>query len=519
MSDYSVKYPIGVQTFSKLIEEDYLYIDKTALIYRLISKGNYYFLSRPRRFGKSLLLSTIAAYFEGRKDLFRGLAIEKLEQSWISYPVIMLSLAGYRPTDRNLTAMLDNRFHEFESRYGIVRNTEDPAERFRNIIRGAYEATGSKVVILIDEYDAPMVAHLDNDANREEVRDLLKSIYSNLKDMDMYIKFAMLTGVSRFSRMTIFSGLNNLKDISLLPEWSAICGITESELRNNCRDGISRLAARQHIDYEGALALLKANYDGYHFTEESPDIYNPYSLLNALNDSRIAPYWFQTATPTFLVKYITRQTQSLPRLFREDVPEMMLADIEAYKTTPLALLFQTGYLTIKDYNPRRRSFLLGIPNKEVEESLFMELLSFNMNMEKYSLDKRLWDIRDAFQSGNPNLGLDIIRSFFKGIPGNITANHTEIFFENNLYLLFRLIGIDARAEWWTSDGRIDMLLELPDFVYVMELKLDKSPEEALAQIDSKEYALPWKDDGRKVFKIGINFLSSSRNIDSWIIRS
>lgn len=198
---------------------------------------------------------------------------------------------------------------------------------------------------------------------------------------------------------------------------------------------------------------------------------------------------------------------------------MMLADIEAYKTTPLALLFQTGYLTIKDYNPRRRSFLLGIPNKEVEEGLFMELLSFNMNMEKYSLDKRLWDIRDAFQSGNPNLGLDIIRSFFKGIPGNITANHTEIFFENNFYLLFRLIGIDARAEWWTSDGRIDLLLELPDFVYVMELKLDKSPEEALAQIDSKEYALPWKDDGRKVFKIGINFLSSSRNIDSWIIRS
>ena len=517
MSRDVLKYPIGIQTFSKIIEEGYCYIDKTALIYKLVKSGKYYFLSRPRRFGKSLLLSTIEAYFEGRKELFKGLAMEKLEREWESYPVMYLSLAGYRTSDKNLKALLDNRLFEFEERFGVVKRTDDIAERFRNVIRAASESSGKKVVILIDEYDAPLVAHLDDDVNKDEVRDLLKSVYSNLKDMDRHINFAMLTGVSRFSRMTIFSGLNNLKDISLLPEWNEICGITESELKENFQTGITKLAERMNTDFKGALSLLKENYDGYHFTEDSADIYNPFSLLNALDDSKIAPYWFQTATPTFLIKYLGRFNEPLSEIFTENVSGAALTDIETYRVTPVALLFQTGYLTIKDYDRRRNSYLLGIPNKEVEVGLFSELLATNIQTEKYRLDKRLWDIRDAFEAGNPDLALEIIRSLFKGIPGTVTANHPEIFFENNLYLLFRLIGIDARAEWWTSDGRIDILLKTSAFIYVMKLKLDRSAEEALHQIDTKEYALPWKYDGRKVFKIGINFLSSSRNIDTWKI--
>ncbi|MDE6010243.1 MAG: ATP-binding protein, partial [Muribaculaceae bacterium] len=381
----------------------------------------------------------------------------------------------------------------------------------------AYEKTGKRVVVLVDEYDAPLVAHLEDDSHREQIRDLLKSVYVNLKDMDQYIRFAMLTGVSRFGKLTVFSGLNNLNDISLVPEWSEICGITGEELKADFREGISALAEAQETDYEGALDLLKENYDGYHFTAGSSDIYNPFSLLLALNNSNIDSYWFRSGTPTFLVKYLSRSDMALPDIFSEKVPEFALSEIESYRTSPATLLFQTGYLTIKDYDRRRRRYRLGIPNKEVESGLFTELLSCNTDLDKVQLSNRMWGIRDAFEDGDPDKGLDMMRSFFAGIPATVTRNRTELFFENNLYMLFRLVGIDARAEWWTSDGRIDMVLEMPGYVYVMALKLDRTPEEALAQIDTKEYGLPWKYDGRKLYKIGINFDSSRRNIDRWLI--
>ncbi len=512
-----LKYPIGIQTFSVIRKEGYVYVDKTRFIYELVSRGKYYFLSRPRRFGKSLLLSTIESYFKGEKALFQGLAIESLETDWKAYPVIMLSLAAYRPNDNNLLALLDNRLHELEQAYGVERRTTDPSERFRNIIRAAYEATGEEVVILIDEYDASIVANLDREDERENARDLLKSVYSTLKDMDRYIKFAMLTGVSRFGRMSVFSGLNNLKDISLLPAWGSICGITETELKSHLGRGVEQFANELNIDWEDALGLLKENYDGYHFSEKSEDIYNPFSLFNALSESRIAPYWFQTATPSFLVKYINHSHERFAGLFSETVSEYTLSDMESYQATPLGLLFQTGYLTIKDFDSRRRSYTLGVPNKEVEIGLFSELLAHNMRTEKYKLDKNLWDIRDALENGEAERALVLLRSMLKSVPGNVTAKRSEIFFENNLYLIFKLIGIDTRAEWWTADGRIDILLEMKNYVYVMELKLDKTPEEALAQINAKEYSLPWAADGRKVIKIGINFLSSTRNIASWII--
>ncbi|MDE6010219.1 MAG: ATP-binding protein [Muribaculaceae bacterium] len=515
MSDSLVKYPIGIQSFSEIREGGYTYVDKTALIYRLIAKGKYYFLSRPRRFGKSLLLSTIRAYFEGRKELFEGLAIAGLEKDWEDYPVLTLSLSSYNPSDSDLHGVLDAQIGNMELIYGKRYDTQLVSARFANVIMSAYEKTGKKVVVLVDEYDAPLVAHLDDDPRRESVRSLLKSVYVNLKDMDQFIKFAMLTGVSRFSKMTIFSGLNNLEDISLAPEWSEICGITEEELFNNFRSGIEALARRNDTDYDGALGVLKENYDGYHFTEDSVDIYNPFSLLKALKNSKIGFYWFQSGTPSFLVKFLSKLNKPLEKIFTERVPEVALSEIETYRTSPAALLFQTGYLTIKAYDARRNSYRLGIPNKEVESGLFTELLSYNIGQDKVELMNRMWDIRDAFEEGDPDRGLDMVRSFFAGIPANVTRKDTELFFENNLFMLFRLIGIDARAEWWTSDGRIDMLLVLPDYMYVMELKLDRSAEEALAQIDTKEYVLPWTYDDREVFKIGINFNSSKRNIDCW----
>lgn len=515
----TVRYPIGIQSFSEIRENGYIYIDKTADIYNLIDSGKYYFLSRPRRFGKSLLLSTIKAYFEGRKDLFEGLAMESLEKDWKQYPVILLSLAGYDSSSENgLEDVLNEQLRELEAQYNISSPSPAPSMRFRRIIKEAYSKTGQKVVILVDEYDSPIVAHLDNNTRIEQLRETLKSVYTNLKDMDEYIRFGMLTGVSRFSKMTIFSGLNNLVDISMDDEFDTICGITEDELKTNLKDGIKNLAASMDSSYDAALSELKKNYDGYHFTKNSKDIYNPFSLLSALRKSEISSYWFKSGTPSFLVKALHHQKEPIYKLLTEKVGEMAISDIDSYRTSPLSLLFQTGYLTIKSYDFKKRRYSLGVPNREVETGLFTELLSDNAKMDKYKIDQWAFEIRDNFEEGRPEVALQLIKDFLAGIPGNVTQNKTEIFFENNLYMLLKMVGCDVQAEYWTSFGRIDLLLKTGNYIYVMELKLDSTPETALDQIEQKEYALQWAPESRKVFKIGINCLSQTRNLDSWVIR-
>lgn len=506
-----------MQSFPDIIEKGYTYIDKTRLVHKLVNNGKYYFLSRPRRFGKSLLLSTLKAYYESRKDLFKCLDIYPLVKEWPENPVFLMSLATYNPVSNNLNDILDFQIASFEKRYVVPSHGDNIAVKVANAIRSAYDNTGKKVVILVDEYDAPLVAHLGDENAQEGNRSLLKSIYTNFKDLDEYIEFVMLTGVSRFSKLTIFSGLNNLNDISLDPVYSEICGITERELEENFVEGIDELSRKMNINYNLALTVLKENYDGYHFTEDSVDIYNPFSLLNALSKSKIGSYWFQSGTPTFLVEVLQDEKEPLAKLLNETVGEVSISDIDTYRTNPVSLLFQTGYLTIKDYDQRRRRYKLGIPNKEVASGLFLELLASNAEMYKDRVSNRIWDIRDAFDDGDPDTALDIIKSFLAGIPANVTQNKREIFYENNLFLIFKLIGIDARAEFWTSDGRIDMLLDMPGYVYVMELKLDQTPEKALDQINSKQYALQWKHDNRKVFKIGLNFSTVTRTIDSWII--
>lgn len=520
MTQPIVKYPIGIQSFSKIRHDNYMYVDKTSLIYRLVKEGSYYFIARPRRFGKSLLLSTLQAYFEGKKELFEGLAIADMEKDWIPGPVLLLSLARYNRSEKNsLETILDLQFEQWEKIYGIESVSPNYSVRFANIIRGAYEKTGKRVAILIDEYDAPMVAHLGDNNSHSIVRNLLKSIYVNLKDMDRYIRFGLLTGVSRFSRTSVFSGLNKLNDITLDDKYAEICGVTQPELEKYFRYGITELATCSGVDYQEALAELKANYDGYHFSERSADIYNPFSLLNALSKSKIEMYWFRTGTPTFLIDIIHNADKFLPEYFMTEVDEKILADIDVYQKSPIALLFQTGYLTIKGYDREERLYRLGIPNNEVKEGLSQGLLFAYMNSSNIDdTMNSLAQIRRAFKDGDPDKGLDLIKIFLSAIPYELAHGRDEIYFENNLYLLFTLIGIRTHAEYHTSRGRIDLLLEMPGYIYVMELKLDGTPQEALRQIEAKGYADQFRNSKKNVVKIGINFSRNTRNIDTWVIR-
>lgn len=376
MEENVIKYPIGIQSFVNIREGNDVYVDKTSIMHRLVTSGNYFFLSRPRRFGKSLLLSTLEAYFKGRRELFEGLEISRLESEWRSHPVLHMSLASYNPeNDSSLADILNYQFDKWKREYCISNIYTDFSSRLRQIIENAHAVTGEKVVILIDEYDAPLVAHINDEPKYNSLRNLLKSIYVNLKDCDSHIRFAMLTGITRFSRMNIFSGLNNLNDISLDRKYGAICGITEEELRDNFKPGISMLGKELNVDSEGALELLKQNYDGYHFTASGPDIYNPFSLLLALDKRNIGAYWFVSGTPSFLVEAIRRSGRYLPDVSNILVDEITLIESDNYKYSLVPLLFKTGYLTIKDYNREDNIYSLGLPNREVRVA-FKQLTNY-----------------------------------------------------------------------------------------------------------------------------------------------
>ncbi len=510
-----VRYPIGIQSFESLRELGYIYIDKTDLIYNLVKTSKCVFLSRPRRFGKSLLLSTIQAYFEGKKGLFKGLAIEQLEMEWAAHPVLMLSLATYHAANEgNLEEILANQFRDWEKQYGIEAETSDLSSRFRNIIKAAYNASGKPVVILIDEYDSPIIETMHDPERSEAHRLLLKSIYVNIKDLDQYIRFTMLTGVSRFSKMTIFSGLNNLKDISLNKRYATICGVTEKELRENFRQGIEDLATDEDTDAEGAIRLLKANYDGYHFTSDCPDIYNPFSLLNALDENRIGSYWFQSGTPEFLVRQIQKGDNFLPHMFDETVEESTLSDIDISLATPTALLYQTGYLTIKGYE-EPDLYRLGIPNLEVRKGLFQNLARYYFDESPTVISKNVREVRKLLEQRRVDEAMECLRTFMAGIPYEFADKATELHYENNLFIIFVLIGVDARPEWHTSDGRIDLLLSMRECIYIIELKRDGTPEEALDQIHKKDYARQFAGHPRPVVNLGVTFSTQTRNITAW----
>lgn len=510
-------YPIGIQNFEKIRQDGYFYVDKTALVYRMVKTGSYYFLSRPRRFGKSLLISTLEAYFQGKKELFEGLAVEKLEKDWIKYPILHLDLNIEKyDTPDSLDKILDSSLTAWEKIYGAEPSERSFSLRFAGIIQRACEKTGRRVVILVDEYDKPMLQAIGNEALQKQFRNTLKPFYGALKTKDGSIKFAMLTGVTKFGKVSVFSDLNNLKDISMDERFVDICGITENEIHENLKDELNELAQKQHMSFEEVCRELKVCYNGYHFMENTMGIYNPFSLLNTFDKMKFGSYWFETGTPTYLVKLLKKHHYNLERMAHEETDSQVLNSIDSESTNPIPVIYQSGYLTIKGYDEEFGMYRLGFPNREVEEGFVRFLLPFYANVNKVESPFEIQKFVREVRSGDYNSFFRRLQSFFADTTYEVIREQ-ELHYENVLFIVFKLVGFYTRVEYHTSEGRVDLVLQTDKFIYVMEFKLDGTAEEALQQINNKHYALPFASDERKLFKIGVNFSAETRNIEKWVV--
>ena len=519
MEEKKEKYAIGDQDFKSLREGGYLYIDKTAYIKKILDGSKYYFLARPRRFGKSLFLSTLKYFFEGRRELFKGLYIDSTDWDWEPYPVLHLDLNRNKFEENGiLDGVLDSLFKDWEAKYGVTYNADQLSSRFENIIKAAHEKTGKQVVVLVDEYDKPLVGNLNKDDNFEHYRCKLASLYSNFKSSAEHIRLVFLTGVSRFSKLSVFSDLNNLKDITFSDEFSDVCGITEKELLDNFKIGINRLAINRRIDFEDACSLLKKNYDGYRFTPEGSDIYNPWSVLNAMYEGRISDYWNSTGTASVIAVALFNADVDIEAILNAEWRLNRLAGLDLRNADLTALLYQAGYLTIGKYDFEYDEVRLKVPNDEVREGLFNDLLPIYMKGKEGWAEDVVFKLKKGIRNGDPERMMKELAAYFAGIPYDLKLDN-ENNFHNAFYILTTLIGIDAKAEVHTSDGRIDLLIETPKYIYVIELKYDATPEEALRQIEDKGYARKFATDSRKLFKIGVNFSSETRRIEGWKIES
>ena len=511
-------YPVGIQNFEKIRRDGYCYIDKTEKIYRLVKTGSYYFLSRPRRFGKSMLISTLEAYFQGKKELFGGLAMEGLEKEWKQYPILHLDLNIAKfDTPESLFDILNRNLVEWERLYG-----SDPAEvslslRFAGVVKRACEQTGNRTVILVDEYDKPMLQAINDPGLQEEFRKTLKPFYGAMKSMDGYIKFALLTGVTKFGKVSVFSDLNNLEDISRNPYYADICGISEEELLKNFSEDINELASANGQTFDQAREQLRTDYDGYHFCPGSIGIYNPFSLLNTFKSRQYGSYWFETGTPTYLVELLKKHKYDLYRMAHEKTTSDVLDSIDASSTNPIPVIYQSGYLTIKGYIPEPRIYELGFPNREVEEGFLKFLIPYYTPLQETESGFAIWDFISDVKSGDIDGFMERLQSFLADCPYEL-AKDVELHYQNVLFIVFRLSGLYTKVEYHTSRGRIDLVLQTDRYVYVMEFKLDGSAEQAMQQIEEKQYTLPFAKDSRKVYTIGVNFSSDTRNIDKWIVK-
>lgn len=512
-----------MQSFQEIREKGFVFVDKSQYIEKLHALGKYFFLSRPRRFGKSLFLSMLKAYYEGKKELFAGLAADSGNHDWQSFPVLHLDFTGRDYTDPDsLNSRLRTIFESWEKEYDCSWSEYRVDERFERIIQKAYESTGRKVVILIDEYDKPLLDTMKDPKLQDTFRNVLRGLYGNLKKMDSHIHFAMLTGVTRFGKLSIFSDLNNLKDISMMEEFSGICGVTPDELTKYFDSGIKTFAKSNGISTTEAYTELKENYDGYHFSPfKCPDIYNPYSLLNALQDKMIGYYWFATGTPSFLVNIIKQNKIALKTLDELKVAIDTVTDVSFdIKSTLAPVLYQSGYLTIKKYNPKTKLLTLGFPNTEVRRGFLLQLMGVYTHT---SADKSWTDIVDFYEDISEGrvedfmhrlkcLYADFNRDGFNFI--NVEQHYQDV-----AYLVFRLLGCLTSVEYKIAAGRIDMVVFMPNHIYVFEFKRNGTPEEALRQIDDKEYMIPFKCDGRKLIKIGANFDDAIKGLDNWKIQA
>ena len=510
-------YPIGIQNFEKIRKDGYFYIDKTALIYQMVKTGSYYFLSRPRRFGKSLLISTLEAYFLGKKELFEGLAMEKLEKDWITYPIFHIDLNTEKyDTRESLDSILNFTLEKWEQQYGTAPSETTFALRFRGLIERAYEQTGQRVVILIDEYDKPMLQAIGNEELQKEFRNTMKAFYSVLKTMDGCIQFAFLTGVTKFGKVSVFSDLNNLDDISMRKQYVDICGVSEKELHDNLEIELHELADAKELTYGELCNRLREYYDGYHFTYNSIGIYNPFSLLNTFKYREFGSYWFETGTPTYLVELLKKHHYDLERMAHEETSAAVLNSIDSTSDNPIPVIYQSGYLTIKEYDRDFQIYTLAYPNKEVRKGFIESLMPAYVHLPARENTFYVVSFIKDLRVGNLDQCMERIKSFFASIPNDMN-NKEEKHYQTIFYLLFRLMGQYVDAEVKSAVGRADVVIKMQEAIYVFEFKVDGTPEEALAQINSKQYAIPYQADHRKVVKVGVNFDSSTRTIGEWVI--
>jgi len=517
-------YPVDTDQFEDICERGKLYVDKTDMLYELVEKYNYVFLSRPRRFGKSLLCNTFRAYFEGRRDLFEGLAIASLEKEWRRYPVLQFSMSGLKDlTVGEAREKLCAFIGDYESVYGINNAGRTPGTRFRSLLHKAHAQTGEKAVVLIDEYDAPIMRLLFKPEERDAIRAMMREFFQVLKDEGAHIRFVFMTGIGKFSQMSIFSELNNLKNISMMPEYAGLCGITKTELETTLRPCVEGLAERMECTTEEAYARLKEYYDGYHFSKNSEDVYAPYSVLNALNNGEVGEYWFETGTSSSLLENLKHYP--LEKVLSYDGVEVQLNEFSIPcedAETPMPLLFQSGYLSIQGYDREMDTYTLHFPNKEVRSGMVNNLMPSVVHQTRRNNNALVNNMARSLMGGDISAALLHLRSYIAGIPYDIITREEwdnkekrEGFYKLLLYMVFSILNNKVRCENKCILGRADVVIGTKKDIFVLELKVDDTVESALAQIEDKNYAVPWSADGRKVTKCGVRIDSEKRNITQW----
>ncbi|NDV64174.1 ATP-binding protein [Bacteroides sp. 224] len=514
------RYPIGIQNFEKLRSDGYLYVDKTKQMYQLIQMGNPYFLSRPRRFGKSLILSTLEAYFQGKKELFEGLFIETVEKDWKQYPVLHLDLNAEKyETYEDLEKILSRQLREWEELYETGGAGESYSGRFMTVIQKAYQKTGLRVVVLIDEYDKPLLRSFHDEKLQNSFRELLTGFYSVLKSADAWLQFIFITGVTKFAQMGIFSNLNQLMDISLDNRFCDLCGLTRKEIEDTFDPEIEALAVNNNMTHDEAITELTCMYDGYFFNEDQQEgIFNPFSILNALSTQKLRSYWFASGTPTFLAEMLQKTDYDLRELEGIEVSANSLIADRASANNPIPMIYQSGYLTIKSYDEEFRTYKLGFPNEEVKYGFLNFVTPFYTSISADNTAFYVGRFVSELRQGDVDAFLTRLRSFFADFPYELN-DRTERHYQVVFYLIFKLMGQFAEAEVRSARGRADAVVKTKDAIFVFEFKLNGTVQEALEQINNKGYLIPYEADGRKLVKIGVNFNSEERNIGEWKIEA
>ena len=510
------RYPIGIQTFRNIVEGNYVYVDKTRYIVDFLKRGlKFIFLSRPRRFGKSLFASTLHAYYAGRKELFKGLAIADYEKEWVRHPVLHFDMSGAKHMDKErLGRYLDDILADHEALFGYKSEKEDANIRLKDLVVKAYEKTGRKVVVIIDEYDAPLLDVAHEEENLRELRLLMQNFYSPLKMLDPWLEFVFITGITKFSQLSIFSELNNLNNISMSDQFSAICGISKAELTTTMRRDVELLAESQGVGYDEMLSRLTEYYDGYHFSKRSEDVFNPFSLILAMSHQELGNYWFGSGTPSYIINVMRKFHVGVRDIEGKSASVDEFDVSPEQMTTALPLLYQSGYLTIKGFDPRFNLYTLGFPNMEVKDGFLNFLLGYYAPIQSDSTNTLISLMSMDVESGNPEGFMTRLDALFARTNYQIQGD-CEKDFQYAMYIIIELMGEYVETERTTSDGRIDILIKTKDYVYIIEIKTDSTPDEALAQIEEKGYARPFADDPRRVFRIGVNFSTANRRIDGW----